>query len=89
MCFRGKFCIFVEQNRLFMRTLQIIGESPEALKFFEDALALPFVRVREENVSFNPMTVCEFNEKIDRAMEDYRAGRAVSSEEIRKRIASW
>jgi hypothetical protein len=74
-----------------MRTLQITGDSPEAIQFFEYALSLPFVHEKrtKQKEDISPMTVEEFNGKIDRAMDDYRAGRSIPSAELKQRMASW
>jgi hypothetical protein len=38
---------------------------------------------------FRPMTMEEFNAKIDRSLEDIRAGRTVPHEEVFKKYAQW
>jgi hypothetical protein len=41
---------------------------------------------REE---IRPMTMTEYRTMIDDALEDKRAGRYISNEEMERRIASW
>jgi hypothetical protein len=77
-----------------MTTLQITAETPEARKFIEYALSLPFIREKKEKKAkvkeeIRPMTMEEFNADIDRAMEDYHAGRYITSAELKKQMASW
>jgi hypothetical protein len=75
-------------------TLQINANSPEAIKFLEFARTLPFIsekraKPKSQEADFRPMTMEEFNAEIDRAMEDYRAGRYITSAELKKKMASW
>jgi hypothetical protein len=72
-------------------TLQIDVSTPEAVKFIEFARTLPFVSERraKQKEDIRPMTMEEFNAEIDGAMEDLRAGRVISSAELKKRMASW
>jgi hypothetical protein len=43
----------------------------------------------QEDERFRPMTVEELNERIDRALEDKRAGRFATHEEVFKRYEKW
>ena len=36
-----------------------------------------------------PMTMEEYNAEIDRSLEDYRAGRYTTHEELKKEMESW
>ncbi len=36
-----------------------------------------------------PMTMEEYNAEIDRALEDYHAGRFISQAEMEKKISGW
>ncbi len=85
-----------------MTTLQIVGNSPAAVKFLEYARTLPFVREKPERAkksqlpqhvldyeaNLKPMTMEEYNAMIDEALEDFRAGRHISQEEMGRWIDS-
>jgi hypothetical protein len=73
------------------------GANREATKSADIVGAIPFIReMRERRVrrkaldaTLRPMTMEEFRADIDCAMEDYRAGRTITSAELKKRMASW
>jgi hypothetical protein len=75
-----------------MTTLQIIGNSPDAMKFLEFARTLPFIRekLEEKPVELTPpcqYTVEEMRKGIRQAIDDYRAtGITYPQEEIERWI---
>jgi predicted transcriptional regulator len=74
-----------------MATPQILGNSPESFPFIGEAKAKhtsPRPLYREEE-DIQPYTKEELNAMLDRSLEDIRAGRTVSHEEVKKRIAAW
>ena len=86
-------------------TLQIIGNSPEAMQFLENARTLPFIRVigdrstsrkelAEDDIPFEripglPYTHEERLASVRRSMEDIRAGRVISHEDLMKEARTW
>jgi hypothetical protein len=77
-----------------MRTLQITGDTPEAIKFFDFACTLPFVQEKKAKQivtedEFRPMTMVEYNAMIDEALADIRAGRTISQDNLEKEILTW
>lgn len=79
-----------------MRTLQILGNSPEAIKFFEDALSLPFIREKKASQGVvKPVPPCqyttveEFRAAVFEGMEACRRGDVISQEELEKEIDTW
>jgi predicted transcriptional regulator len=44
--------------------------------------------IREEKV-YKRMTVEEYRREIDRSMEDVKAGRVISQEEMKRQMAQW
>jgi hypothetical protein len=62
-------------------------QSEEAISRFEEIL-------RKENISsgqeeFKPMSIEEFNSRIDQSMNDSKNGRLVSSSELKSKIEEW
>jgi hypothetical protein len=74
-----------------MTTLQITVDTPEARKFLEYARSLPFIREKREKKKeeIRPMTLEEFYADVDHAKEDLKAGRYVTTAELKTRMASW
>ncbi len=87
-----------------MTTLTINDDSLEARKFIEYALSLPFIevdnRIRKEKkltrkevdllcIPGLARTVEDISAAADQAVEDFRAGRTTSHEEMKKKIALW
>jgi hypothetical protein len=82
-------------------TLEYDADSIEAMKFIEYVRTLPFVReIRERRMTrqmkrertkeyLRPMTMEEYRAKIARAMADIDAGRTITTEELRKKVATW
>lgn len=80
-------------------TLNITSDSPEARKFLEYALSLPFVEkikgetreksqfVLDYEASLKPMTMEEYHAMLDEAEDDFRNGRVISHEEMGRWIA--
>jgi hypothetical protein len=69
-----------------MRTLQITDDSPVNRPFIGENRAK--TRSQDEEM-FRPMTMAELNERIDRSLEDIRAGRTVPHEKVFKRYEQW
>jgi hypothetical protein len=42
-----------------------------------------------ENEDFKPMTIEEFNSRIDQSMEDSKTGRLIEASELKAKIAKW
>jgi hypothetical protein len=59
--------------------------SPEAANFGNNTNHVP----QNDDEMFRPMTMEEYRAMIDEAMEDKRAGRYISHEDMGKLIASW
>jgi hypothetical protein len=62
-------------------------QSEEAISRFEKIL-------RKENISsgqaeFKPMSIEEFNSRIDQSMNDSKNGRLISSSELKSKIEEW
>ncbi|MDR2912205.1 MAG: hypothetical protein LBV38_02735 [Alistipes sp.] len=77
-----------------MTTFQVDASSVEALKFIEFARTLPFVREKKTkrkstDETIQPMTLEEYHAEIDRSLEDYRAGRVISHEELKNEMNRW
>jgi hypothetical protein len=85
-------------------TLEYDADSVEATKFIEFVRTLSFVReIRERRANkltreqkrelkkeyFRPMTLEEYRADIDRATEDIKAGRTITSAELKRQMASW
>ncbi len=83
-----------------MRTLQIVGNSPEAINFFEYARTLPFVRekrTKKEEAAESALppappcqyaTAEEFRNRVREAVDEYRATGVSFSQEEMERWAS-
>jgi hypothetical protein len=69
-----------------MATPQIVGSSPKTFPFVGEGRMKAQSR---ENKSFRPMTMAEINERIDRSLEDFSAGRTISQEDLEKEILTW
>ncbi len=69
-----------------MATPRIVGDSP---------VKRPFVGANRtktrsaEEGTLRPMTMEEYNAEIDRALDDYRAGRFISQEDLEKEMETW
>ncbi len=77
-------------------TLQITSDTPEARSFIKHAKSLPYVEVKKskkedtfERIPGLAYTREERIAEIDRAMEDYRAGRYISHEEVFAPYRKW
>jgi hypothetical protein len=62
-------------------------QSEEVISRFENIL-------RKENISseqeeFKPMSIEEFNSRIDRSMNDSKNGKLISSIELKAKIEEW
>lgn len=62
-------------------------QSEEVISRFEKLL-------RKENISseqseFKPMSIEEFNSRIDQSMNDSKNGRLISSSELKSKIEEW
>jgi hypothetical protein len=71
-----------------------MGDSPEAMQFFENALSLPFIREKREKESFERIPGLAYTHEeriaaIDRSMADIAAGRTIPHEEIMKPYRQW
>ena len=93
---RSAFTIFVPKITAMTVTLHITADSPEARSFIKHAKSLPYVEVKrskkEEVFERIPGLAYTREERIAsalRGMEDHRAGRVISHEEMGKQIASW
>lgn len=42
-----------------------------------------------EKVDFKPMTIEEFNERIDKSMEDSKNGRSTKASELKAKMERW
>ena len=42
-----------------------------------------------EKKHMNPLTIDEFNERIDQSEEDFKEGRFIETDELLKRIETW
>jgi hypothetical protein len=85
-----KIVIFVPKI-IVMTTLQINANTPDAMRFLEYARTLPFIREKqEESLERIPGLAYTHEERIASALqglEDYRAGRVISNEEMGKWIS--
>ena len=63
-------------------------KSERAISLFENLLKKTTLDETEEE-KWNPMSVDEFNKRIDQAMDDSKNGRSISSEELKSRIEKW
>ena len=44
---------------------------------------------RSEQEDFNPMTIEEFNSRIDQSMEDSKNGRLIKASDLKAKIDKW
>lgn len=65
--------------------LQLKNEA--LIEKFENILRVEKQKSYKE--SLQPMSIEEFNDMIDKAEEDSKNGRLISSEDLRKEIDSW
>jgi hypothetical protein len=72
-----------------MPTPQTSGESPRKRPAKGQQPDTPQQQLQREEEMFRPMTIEEYNARIDRAMEDLRAGRFLSHEEVFKKYEQW
>jgi hypothetical protein len=83
----------LEENCVVMRILQIICDTPEAIKFVEYALSLPFICEKKEETTAEHTPPCsyatveEFRAAVFEGMDDIRAGRSISHEDMGKHIS--
>jgi len=45
--------------------------------------------LKMENEEFQPMTIQEFNKRIDKSMEDSKNGRLIESSKLKEKIEQW
>ncbi|KAB1069830.1 hypothetical protein F6U93_03195 [Tamlana haliotis] len=45
--------------------------------------------LKNDNKDFKPMTIEEFNSRIDKSMEDSASGRLIESSELKAKIDKW
>ena len=55
----------------------------------EDVISRLEKALRKENENFEPMTIEEFNSRIDQSMEDSKNGRLIESSELKAKIDKW
>ena len=79
-----------------MTTFRITSDSPEAIKFIEFARTLPYVEEKKSRKSPAPDRIPGLaytrEERIAAALQgldDYRAGRVISHENMGRLIDSW
>jgi hypothetical protein len=79
-----------------MTTLQITGNTPEAMGFLEYARTLPFIRekrTKERAAELTPpcqyTTLEEFRAAVFEGMEAYRRGDVISQEDLEKEMLTW
>jgi hypothetical protein len=70
----------------FVHTLPFVREIRDEIRERRTARQLKRERTKEY---LRPMTMEEYRAKIARAKEDYLAGRSITTEELRKKIATW
>lgn len=61
-------------------------ESEELISRLENLLQS---REEKNDDHFQPMTMGEFNDRIDRSMEDVKNGKVISQEDLLKEIDTW
>ncbi len=57
-------------------------QSENVIARFEEMLKM-------ENEEFQPMTIQEFNKRIDKSMEDSKNGRLIESSKLKEKIEQW
>ncbi len=82
---------------------QITADTPEAMQFLENMRTLPFVReirrgrsrraednaIPFERIPGLPYTHEERIASVRKSMEDHRAGRVISHEDLMKEVRTW
>jgi hypothetical protein len=68
-----------------MATPQIIGDGHLMYPFTGEA----FAKAESRDEAFRPMTMTEFNDRIDKALAARQAGDYISQQELEKEILSW
>ncbi len=62
-------------------------QSEEVVSRLENILKKEKNKLKNEN--FKPMTIEEFNSRIDQSMEDSKNGRLISASELKAKIDKW
>jgi hypothetical protein len=62
-------------------------QSEEVIYRFEKMLKKE--NISSEQAEFKPMSVEEFNSRIDQSMNDSKNGRLISSSELKSKIEEW
>ena len=62
----------------------------EFLKLQSENVIARFEKLlKSENTEFEPMTVEEFNKRIDKSMEDSKNGKLIESSKLKEKIEQW
>lgn len=90
-----KFCTFdktLKKMDLQTRKLELIQEflkiqSEDVISRLEKILRKE--KKDSENENFKPMTIGEFDSRIDQSMEDSKNGRLIEASELKAKIDKW
>jgi hypothetical protein len=75
-----------------MSTLQIVGNSSEAIKFFGHTRSMPVVNHKNTKTNkqdIQPMTMEELRARIEKAEQAISSGNVTSQEILEKEMLSW
>ena len=62
-------------------------QSEEIISKFEKLLSVEFKSAYQEN--FKPMSIEEFNRRIDKSMDDSKNGRLIEASQLKAKIEQW
>lgn len=80
----------MEAKKKNMEPIIITPKSEQEYSFLMEMLKKMRVKVSSPaERKLRRMTMEEFNEEVDRSLEDARMGRTISHEELGKKIAEW